>query len=231
MREHRLGHEERRIGRPAEAFLGLAHVFQPKRRTVSLEAILLRRTEAEMRAYRDQCWPRQVGSGGLQGRMDRGHVGAIRDGKGLPAVRLEPLRAILGETHGRAGRQRDAVVVIQADQLAKPEMPCQRRGLGCHALHQVTVADDCPGAVINERVSVAVVAGGQMGLADRQSDRVGQSLAQRTSGQFDAGSKAALGMARRAAAQLAEFLQVFQRQVVAGQVEQTVKQGRAVPGR
>ena len=60
------------------------------------------------------------------------------------------------------------------------------------------------------------------------SNAVGMALAERTGGGFHAGRDADLGVARRLAVQLAEAPQLFDGQVVAGQVQQRVQQHRAV---
>ncbi len=56
----------------------------------------------------------------------------------------------------------------------------------------------------------------------------GDPLAQRSGGRLDAGGVAEFRVARRAAAELAEVLQVLQRQIVAGQVQHAVEQRRGV---
>ena len=64
----------------------------------------------------------------------------------------------------------------------------------------------------------------------RHADGVGEALPQRSGGDFDAGRVAALGVAGREAAPLPELLDVVQRQVVTGQVQQRVQQHRAMAG-
>ena len=70
-----------------------------------------------------------------------------------------------------------------------------------------------------------------MGFGDGQADAVGKPLAEGAGGKFDAGRQAVFGVAGRLAAPLAKALQVIQRQVVAGQVEQAVQQHAAVTRR
>ena len=62
-------------------------------------------------------------------------------------------------------------------------------------------------------------------------DGVGEALAERTGGRFDARCQAPLRVARRPGAPLAEVLQVVDGQVVARQVEHRVEEHRGVPGR
>ena len=59
-------------------------------------------------------------------------------------------------------------------------------------------------------------------LGDGQPDRVAETLAQRPRGHLDARRVAALGVAGRLAAPLAELAQVLEREVVPGQVQEGV---------
>ena len=108
-------------------------------------------------------------------------------------------------------------------------MPGERCGLVADAFHQIAVAGDDVGAVIDEPVAEARV---QVPLGDRHADGVGEALAQGTGGGFDAGHGAVFGMAGARAAQLAEALDVVERDAaVAAQIKERVEQHRAVPGR
>ena len=62
----------------------------------------------------------------------------------VPALRLEALLDVLAEGEIGAAVDRDAVVVVEIDQVAEPEVPGQRGGLGGDALHQVAVARRSP---------------------------------------------------------------------------------------
>ncbi len=230
MRQRRRRQQEVGFDRPAQLLLGLPDVLDAQRRTVRLEGVLLGRAVADMRAHQDQRRSRGVGAGCVQRGVDRRQVVAIGHVDGLPAVGLEALRAVLREGDVGAGGQRHVVVVVQADQLAELEMAGQRGRFAGHALHQVAVADDRPGAMVDHRMAVAVVARRQVRLADRHADRVRQALAERAGGDFDARRVAVLGMSRRLAAPLAELLEVVQREVVAGDEQQAVQQCRAVAG-
>ena len=76
----------------------------------------------------------------------------------------------------------------------------------------------------------ALERGGEAALGHGHADGVGDALAERAGGGLDAGGVAELGVTRRAAAPLAERLQVVQRQVVAGEVEHRVEQHARVAG-
>ncbi len=98
-------------------------------------------------------------------------------------------------------------------------MPCQRRCLRSHALHQVAVGDDAIGVMVDDLVPGPVVDLGQVGLGDRHTDAVAEPLPQRTRGRLDARCQPELRMAGGKAAPLAESLQLVKRQIVAGEVE------------
>ena len=80
------------------------------------------------------------------------------------------------------------------------------------------------GVVVDDREVRAVEVRGEEALGDGHAHAVGEALAQRAGGRLDAGREAVLGVAGGAAAPLAELLQLLERQVVAGQVEQGVEQ-------
>ena len=146
----------------------------------------------------------------------------------VPAVRRVPGRDVLGERDRRRPRQRDVVVVVKDDQPPEAQVTGQRRGLGPDALHHVAVAGEHEGVVAKMSWPGAVVARGQVRLADRHADRVGDALTERPGARLHAGRQVRLRVAGRAAAPLAKAAQLIERQVVAEQVQQRVQQRRAV---
>ena len=70
----------------------------------------------------------------------------------------------------------------------------------------------------------------EVSLGDRHAHAVAKALAQRPGGGLNPFHQLMLGMAGRLAAPLAELLDVVERQVVARQVQQAVKQHAAVAG-
>src|SRR3972149_7250295 len=101
-------------------------------------------------------------------------------------------------------------------------------GFGGDAFHQIAVADDRVTKVIDDCESRPVVAGGQVSFRDGDADAVAETLAQRSRRSLDAGSKAALRMARRSALPLAKLFDLLQRHIVPGEMEHTVEQHRCV---
>ena len=87
------------------------------------------------------------------------------------------------------------------------------------AFHQATVADEHVGVMIDDRMPVAIEFAREQRLGQRHADRVGQALAERPGGRFDAGRHAVLRDGPGVLlVQLAEALQLVHRQVVAGQM-------------
>ena len=110
-------------------------------------------------------------------------------------------------------------------------MAGEGRGLRGYALHQIAIADDPIGEMIDDLGAGPVVARRQVRFGHRQTDAVAEALTQRPGGRLDAWRNATLGMARRHAAPLAKPLDLFERKIVAGEVKQAVQQHRTVPGR
>ena len=153
---------------------------------------------------------------------------AVLDVQHLPAVGLVARADVLGERPGGRPVERDVVVVVEVEQLAELQVAGEGRRLGGDPFHQVAVGDEREGAVVDDLVPGPVEARGERALGHRHADGVGGALPERTGRGLDARRQQRLGMARRAAAPLPERLQVVERQVVAGQVQQRVEQHAAV---
>ncbi len=65
-------------------------------------------------------------------------------------------------------------------------------------------------------------------FGERHADRIRNPLAERAGRRFDARRDAVFGVTRRLRMKLAEMLQLFHRQIVAGQMQQRIQQHRAV---
>ena len=169
-----------------------------------------------------------VAQGHLDGAIDGGDVVAVHRLDHVPAIGAEACRRVVGEPAGDVAVDRDAVVVPEAHQLRQPLHAGEARGFVADAFHQAAVAEEDPGAVIDEGVAGAVELGSEQLLGERHAHGVGQALAQRAGGGLDAGRVADLGVAGGAAVELAEAFELVERQLVAAEVEQGVEQHRAV---
>jgi hypothetical protein len=168
------------------------------------------------------------GLGGSSAAFERRRIMAVDVRHHVPAIGFEALRRVVGEPAFDMAVDGNAVVVPEGGQLAQAPGAGQRAGLVRNAFHQAAVAEENIGAVIDDLVAGAVELVGQQLLGHGHADGVGDALAQRAGGGLDAGCVAVLGVARRLAVQLAEILQVVDRQLVAGQVQQRIEQHRAV---
>ena len=146
----------------------------------------------------------------------------------VPAVGFETLRGVVVEPVHDVAVDRDAVVVVQRDQLVQLQRAGERAGFVRDAFHQAAVAEEHVRVVIDDLRAVTVELVGHQRFAERHADRVRETLAERAGGRLDARRDAVFRVARRLRVQLAEVLQLFDRQVVAGQVQQRVQQHRAM---
>ena len=193
-----------------------------------VRTLLVRRAHADGGLAADQGRLVGRGLGGEQGFFDGIGVMAVDGRNDVPAVGLETLRNVFGEPAFDVAVDGDAVVVPEGDQLAQAEGAGQRAGFVRHAFHQAAVAEENESVVIDDFVTRLVELGGEYLFGQREADRVGDALAERAGGRFDARGVAVFRVARRPGVQLAEVLDVVDRDVVAGQVQQRVDQHRAV---
>ena len=136
----------------------------------------------------------------------------------VPAVRLVAGGDVLGEGDRGVALDRDVVVVPERDQAAEAEVTGERGGLGRDALLQVAVGRDHVRVVIDDLVALAVVTLGQHALAERHAHGRRDALAERPGGGLDAGGVPVLGVPGGRGAELAEVLEVVEREAVPGQV-------------
>ncbi|MCY1235440.1 hypothetical protein D9M72_480560 [compost metagenome] len=146
----------------------------------------------------------------------------------VPAVSLEALRGVVVEPVHDVAVDRDAVVVPQRNQLVQLQRAGQRAGLVRNAFHQAAIAQENVGVVVDDIETGAVEFFAQQAFGQRHADRVGDALAERAGGGLHARGDAEFRVAGGLAVQLAEILQLFDRQVIAAQVQQRVDQHRAV---
>jgi hypothetical protein len=118
---------------------------------------------------------------------------------------------VVGEREARAALDRDVVVVVDPAEVREPEVAGQRRGLRRDALHHVAVAAERVDVVVEQLVAGAVEVGGLPVAGDRHADRGRHALAERAGRRLDARRPAVLRVARAARVDLAEALDVLER--------------------
>ena len=191
--------------------------------------LLVRRAGRDVGADDDQA--RAVGdvARAAHRRLERVEPEVLVQVLHVPAVGLVARADVLGEGELGVALDRDVVVVVEADQLAEPEVAGQRRRLGLDALLHVAVGGDEVGEVRDRLLVRLVEARGQHPLAQRHPDRGGDPLPERAGGRLDARHVAVLRVAGARRVELAEALDLVERDVVARQVERRVEQHRRVP--
>jgi len=161
---------------------------------------------------------------------DRADVVAIGNADDLPAHGLIALRDVFGEGHGCFAVQCDLIVVIKENQLAQPPVTGERRCLDADAFHEVAIADQRIGAVIDHGIAAAIEIMRQIGFGQRQPDCRCRALSAWAGGGFDADCVAIFRMSGGAAAPLAEVFEVIQRDIETGQMQQGIQQHGSVSG-
>jgi len=149
----------------------------------------------------------------------------------VPAEGGENGGGVLALGHLGHGVEGDVVGIVDQDQVVELVVAGEGGGLAGHALLQAAVAGEADDMVIEDGVAGGVEAGHGHPGGDGVADGVGHALAERAGGRLDARRPDVLGMARGERAGLAELLQFVQRQRVTGQMEPSVEEHRAVPGR
>ena len=228
------GDRERGFG-PAEFLSRQRDLFGAERLAVGLGgAGSVGRAPSDDRAADDQRRPLFAGrlrqrlvDGGVDG-LDVVTVDAFLAPDHVPAVGPEAGGGVVGEPALDLAVDRDAVVVVERDQLAEFPRAGERRGLMREAFHHAAVAHEDEGAVVDDLVIGFVEFFGEQLLGQRHADRVREALAERTGGGFDARRDAELRVTGCLRMELTKTFQLLHRQVVAGEVQQRVLQHRAV---
>ena len=214
---------------PAQRGAGGGQLVGTQRRTVrGLLAGLGRGAETDGGSAADQGRLVVLRQRRLDPGLDAVGVMTIDATHHIPAISLEARGGVVGEPAIGVAVDGDAVVVPEADQLAQAPGAGQRGGLVRDAFHQAAIAQEHPGAVVDDIKFGAVEALGQQLFGQRQAHRIGKALAQRAGGGFHARGLVPLRVAGGLAAELAERLELLDRQVIAAQVQQRVLQHRAV---
>ena len=227
---HVVGNVEARLQRPAQVLLGRLEFLFTQRLAVHLGgAGLVWAAIADDALDADDTGPRVV----LRGHyclVDRAAVERVDAALNMPAVPFKALGPILGVGDVGLAVDGNGVIVVEIDDLAQAQMARQAGGLAGNAFHEVAVAHDGIGKVVDDLEARAVEAFSQPALGQRHAHAVGEAGAQRAGGRLDAHSVTRFGVAGRLAAPLAKALQLVQRQVVAGQMQHGVEQHGAVTG-
>ena len=226
---HFLCHEEAPGFRQLQIAPGLRREFFAQRSAVGAGLAGPGAGAANLGAQRNQRRPRRFGPRRAQRRIESRHILAI-GALHMPALRRKALGHIFAEALRRGAVNGNAVVVIEDDEVAQPQVPGQRGALVTDAFHQVAIAGDGVNPMA-ARPAAAGKARPHRLAGQRHADGVAEALPQRAGGHLDAGSLAEFRVPRRPRAELAKVLNLVQRQAVAEEMQQRVEQHGSVARR
>ena len=220
---------------PPEVLAGQRDFVVAQRGAVTLFlALLVRRAEADDGLAADDGGLVRDLAGLFDRLLDSFRIMAVDFGNDVPAVGFEPLRRVVVEpAHHIAMAAHFAVdgnvvVVVEGNQLAQLHGTRQRTGFMGNTFHQTAVAQEHIGVMVDNVVARLVELTGQGAFGKRHADGIGDALPQGTGGRLDARRIAIFRVARGLRMQLTEPLQLFNREFIAGQVQQGIDQHRAM---
>ena len=223
---------ERRLDGPTDGLLRRREFVGTERGSVCLERVLLRRgSVADCRTDFDERWSGRLGLRGGDCAVDGLYVIPILDGDRVPAGGIESARRVFGGCEGRGAGERDSIRIEENDQLAELQVTGKRARLIGDALHQVPIANDDVGVVIDDRVTRTVEDAAQVRLGDGESDGIGEALAERAGCHLDTVCDVALRVSGGQAVPLTERFDLGEGEVIAREMQERVQERRAVPGR
>jgi hypothetical protein len=88
----------------------------------------------------------------------------------------------------------DVVVVVDGNQVAELQVTGHGGGLGGNTLHGTAITEEGVGVVVEQLKAGLVEDTTGVGLGNGQTDGVGETLTQRTSGDLDTGGVVSLGV-------------------------------------
>ena len=191
-------------------------------------AFLVGRALADHGFAADQRGLVGAGLGLLNRRLKCNNVVTIHARNHVPAIRFKALGGIVGVPVLDVTIDRDAVVIPESDQLVQLPGAGQRTRFVRDAFHHAAVTHERVGMVVDDDVVGLVELGGEHFFRHRHADGIGNTLAEGAGGGFNTGRITILGVTRCLRMQLTELLDVVNRQVIAGQMQQRINQHRAV---
>ena len=112
-------------------------------------AAFIGRAEPDGGFTADQSWLRQIGFRLTKGLAHRVRIMTIHRAHHLPAIGFKSGSGIIGKPTGNRTINRDAIVIIQTNELAQTKGTSQRAGFMRNPLHQTTIARKDVGMMIN----------------------------------------------------------------------------------
>jgi hypothetical protein len=133
----------------------------------------------------------------------------------LPVVSLESLGNIFSESNVRVTIDGDLVVVVDGDEVTELEVtvnsmnfhqrnvlddsgsansPSEGSSLGRNTFHQATVTSEHEGVVVEDLETILVEGSSEVSLSDSETDSIGETLSERSSGDLDTVSYTEFGV-------------------------------------
>jgi hypothetical protein len=141
----------------------------------------------------------------------------------LPTVGFEAGVGVLGEAEIGGTVEGDEIVIVKEDELAESEGAGEGSGFMGDAFHQVAVAADAVGMVVDDLEAGLIVDGGEVLFRDGQAYRHREALAEGAGSDFDTVGEMGFRMAGGLGVVLAEALEVVEGELVAGEKETSIK--------
>mmetsp|Transcript_16726 Transcript_16726/g.39386 ORF Transcript_16726/g.39386 Transcript_16726/m.39386 type:complete len:450 (-) Transcript_16726:31-1380(-) len=164
--------------------------------------------------------------GGVIGSGKGGNVVSV-NGHNVETVRGEETRGVVALGRICHGVKSNIVGVVDEDEVVQAKMPCKRRRLRGDTLLQAPVSSKAHNVVINDGVLGCVKLSGSHLLRNSVTNGVSNTLAERSRGGFHAWALVELGVPGGDRVQLAEGLDLIQRDH-AGHVQPAVQEHRTV---
>ena len=190
-----LGNGEALLGVEAELLLELLNIISLEGRAVDTVGALVLGAETNGGLELDKGRLVSDLLGLLDGLSDLVEVVvAILDGEGVPAVGLVALHDILSEGLVGVTVNGDLVVIPDGNEVAKLEVTSQRRSLGGNTLHQAAITKEAVCVVVDKVIAGLVEDGSGVSLGNGKTNGVGDTLAERASGDLNTGGIVGLGV-------------------------------------
>ena len=188
-------------------------------------ALLSRAAVADLGLNRNKGRTRGIRLCLLDGSADGIQVIAVLHSQQLESKRLHALLHVLRKCDVRASLNGNLIGIVEHDQLAKAQGPCQGKCLGGNTFHHAAVPAQHVSIMVNHRVSVLVKHGCQMGLSHRHAHGHAHTCAQGSCGGLNANRMSVFRMSRCQGIHLTEIHHVFLGQAISKQMKQRVKKG------
>ena len=208
-----VGHEKLGVLGPTIGALGQPDLLFAERLAVRRARVLLvGRTIGDVTVHDDQGG--SIGGGAERVERPPQHVEivGVADACHVPAIGDEARRHVLGERPVGVTFDRDLVVVVDPAEVGELEMTGERRRLPGNALHHAAVAGQRVDVIVEQLEPGPVEVPRHPAARDRHADAGRDALAERTRGRLDARGPAVLGVPRCLAVELAEALDIVERE-------------------